>query len=102
MSNLPYREERRLSEDDSALSRNDVEKATASDANFVEDEGGKVEAPTNITPPAVGVNPWDPSQFPDGGVKAWLVVAGGFCCLFCSFGWINCKFKSILRSHEVC
>lgn len=28
-----------------------------------------------------------PSQFPDGGIKAWLVVAGGFACLFCGFGW---------------
>lgn len=37
------------------------------------------------------VNPWDPSQFPDGGFKAWSVVAGGFCSLFCSFGWINCE-----------
>ena len=31
----------------------------------------------------------DPSSFPDGGAKAWLCVLGGFCCLFCSFGWIN-------------
>lgn len=35
-----------------------------------------------------------PSQFPDGGIKAWSAVLGGFACLFCSFGWINCKFKS--------
>ena len=39
----------------------------------------------------VQVNPWDPSQFPDGGLAAWLVVAGAFCCVFCSFGWINCE-----------
>ncbi|KAJ0414074.1 MFS general substrate transporter [Aspergillus carlsbadensis] len=31
----------------------------------------------------------DPSDFPDGGLKAWSVVAGGWCCLFCSYGWIN-------------
>lgn len=37
------------------------------------------------------VNPWaDPSSFPDGGRKAWLAVAGSACCLFVSFGWINC------------
>ena len=34
---------------------------------------------------------FDPRQNPDGGVKAWLCVLGGFCSLFCSFGWINCK-----------
>ena len=33
----------------------------------------------------------DPSSFPDGGTTAWLVVFGGFCSLFCSFGWINGK-----------
>ena len=33
----------------------------------------------------------DPGAFPDGGLQAWLVVSGAFCCLFCSFGWINCK-----------
>lgn len=27
-----------------------------------------------------GVNPAD---FPDGGLEAWLVVFGGWCCLFC-------------------
>ncbi|WJG35776.1 uncharacterized protein FOBCDRAFT_139942 [Fusarium oxysporum Fo47] len=26
---------------------------------------------------------------PDGGREAWLVVAGGFCANFASFGWIN-------------
>jgi hypothetical protein len=33
----------------------------------------------------------DPNNFPDGGFEAWLVVAGGFCTVFSSFGWINCK-----------
>ncbi len=30
-----------------------------------------------------------PGDFPDGGLQAWLVVSGAFCCLFCSFGWVN-------------
>ncbi|KFY92631.1 hypothetical protein V498_04829 [Pseudogymnoascus sp. VKM F-4517 (FW-2822)] len=37
------------------------------------------------------VTPWHPSQYPDGGFKAWLVTAGAFFCVFCSFGWINCE-----------
>ena len=37
------------------------------------------------------VNPWDPTKLPDGGAAAWLVVAGAFCCVFCSFGWVNCE-----------
>jgi hypothetical protein len=36
------------------------------------------------------VNPYHPSQFPDGGKNAYLCLLGGFCCLFCSFGWLNC------------
>jgi hypothetical protein len=39
--------------------------------------------------PAKPLGPMDPSAFPDGGMEAWLVVSGGFACLFCSFGWIN-------------
>lgn len=30
-----------------------------------------------------------PPGFPDGGSEAWMTVFGSFCCLFCSFGWIN-------------
>ncbi|KAJ6787995.1 hypothetical protein PWT90_01107 [Aphanocladium album] len=26
---------------------------------------------------------------PDGGLQAWLVVLGGWCSSFCSYGWIN-------------
>lgn len=36
------------------------------------------------------VSPYHPSQFPDGGKDAYLCLLGGFCCLFCSFGWLNC------------
>ena len=37
-------------------------------------------------------NPMDPASFPDGGFQAWLAVSGAFCCLFCSFGWINGEY----------
>ncbi|KAI9809617.1 MAG: hypothetical protein M1825_000049 [Sarcosagium campestre] len=45
----------------------------------------------------------DPASFPDGGLQAWLVVLGGFCCLFCSFGWINCigAFQEYYQTHQL-
>jgi hypothetical protein len=82
--------ERRLSDEDSAFSKKDPEKALDSESGFLGDEESKSEVPPNAAPPPEA-NPWHPSQFPDGGAKAWLVVAGGFCCFFCSWGWINCK-----------
>jgi hypothetical protein len=35
-----------------------------------------------------------PDPPPDGGFDAWLAVVGGFCIVFASFGWINCKSNS--------
>ena len=48
------------------------------------EKGGAVPKPA--TAPG-GINPAD---FPDGGLEACLVVLGGWCALFVSFGWINC------------
>ncbi|MCJ1249423.1 hypothetical protein MMC30_006647 [Trapelia coarctata] len=45
---------------------------------------------TAVSSNVTALGPMDPSSFPDGGLEAWLVVFGGFCCLFVSFGWINC------------
>lgn len=42
-------------------------------------------APINNNPPGL-----EPADFPDGGAAAWLVVFGGWCALFCTFGLINC------------
>lgn len=44
------------------------------------EKGGYVETPVALD--------WG-SDIPDGGVAAWLVVLGGWCTSFCSFGWIN-------------
>ncbi|KAJ9133406.1 Major facilitator superfamily transporter [Pleurostoma richardsiae] len=49
------------------------------------EKGGAVPTPPPAAPP--GMNPAD---FPDGGMQAWLVVFGGWCGLFCTFGLINC------------
>jgi hypothetical protein len=50
----------------------------------------------------------DPKAFPDGGLEAWLVVAGGFCTVFASFGWINCKISKhdhrqlYIEANQIC
>jgi hypothetical protein len=41
----------------------------------------------DTTPP---IQPSTPSEPPDGGLEAWIIVAGAWCCLFVSFGWITC------------
>ncbi|KAF4968459.1 hypothetical protein FSARC_4153 [Fusarium sarcochroum] len=40
---------------------------------------------------------------PDGGLEAWLVVVGGFCAVFASFGWINCIgiFQDYYQYHQL-
>ena len=83
------------------VSRSSIEKTSSktpsqTEANILPetaDEGAiekDVEKQVDEKKPAPGM--MDPSAFPDGGMEAWLVVFGGFCCLFCSFGWINCEF----------
>ncbi|KAI1609011.1 MFS transporter, MCP family, solute carrier family 16, member 10 [Exophiala viscosa] len=68
---------------------------------------GNAEKPTDLgdneVPISTAVNPMDPSQFPDGGAKAWTVVLGAFCCLFVSFGWINCigVFQDYYETHQL-
>lgn len=44
-----------------------------------------------MAPHTPGAAPgFSPADFPDGGLEAWLVVAGGFCALFSTFGLVNC------------
>jgi hypothetical protein len=33
----------------------------------------------------------DAAEQVDGGIRAWTVVIGAWCCLFCAFGWVNGK-----------
>ncbi|EJP69333.1 monocarboxylate permease-like protein [Beauveria bassiana ARSEF 2860] len=57
-------------------------------------------APSAGAAPAGGHLPQD---FPDGGREAWLVVFGGWCALFCTFGLINCVgvFQQYYVSHTL-
>ncbi|KAI8944139.1 major facilitator superfamily domain-containing protein [Xylaria longipes] len=45
----------------------------------------------------------DPDAFPDGGFRAWLCIAGGFCTVFSSFGWVNCigVFQDYYQAHQL-
>lgn len=37
---------------------------------------------------------------PDGGLEAWMVVAGAWGSSFCSWGWINSLFFSLKAKTE--
>lgn len=72
---------------------------------FTEDKGLPVESDSernlrDIKEPSSGL---DPADFPDGGLKAWSVVLGGWCCLFTSFGWINVIgiFQNYYQGHQL-
>ncbi|KAF2856868.1 MFS general substrate transporter [Plenodomus tracheiphilus IPT5] len=56
-----------------------------------------------ITAPDPTMSPYHPSQFPDGGKDAYLCLLGGFFCLFCSFGWLNCLgvFQSYYQQNQL-
>ena len=63
----------------------------------IEEVGPTTEPPP---PDAGGVKSTD---FPDGGINAWIVVFGGWFGLFCSFGWINCigVFQTYYEQHQL-
>jgi len=77
--------------DEKTLSRAESQSTETATNNLPEhkvEAGADLEAAGQIPKAVVGgINPAD---FPDGGLEAWLVVFGGWCCLFCSFGWVNC------------
>ena len=86
--------------------------------NYIPDDVEEAKGPNNQShnnaePTALPIaSPWHPDQFPDGGKDAWLCLLGvrvapyslklhdvpftsltltqSFCCLFVSFGWLNC------------
>jgi hypothetical protein len=66
----------------------DVEEAVPSDDDDMEKGNTSYDDDENQMHISSGP---DPAAFPDGGFQAWLAVAGGFCTIFASFGWINCE-----------
>ncbi|KAL7619469.1 hypothetical protein AAE478_010008 [Parahypoxylon ruwenzoriense] len=67
----------------------------STNADIFPDPENVVEADTEkggvVPQQSVGPPPgFNPADFPDGGLEAWLVVAGGFCALFSTFGLVNC------------
>ncbi|KAI1030466.1 hypothetical protein LB503_012222 [Fusarium chuoi] len=55
------------------------------EANIHPEPANVVAADLKRPPPGMA-----PADFPDGGFEAWLVVFGGWCALFCTFGLVNC------------
>ncbi|KAK9323688.1 major facilitator superfamily transporter 1 [Lipomyces orientalis] len=72
-------------------------------SNYDQEKLSSGEEDGKTTAKPTSPNPWDPTQFPDGGPVAWVVVTGAFCCVFCSFGWINCIgiFQDYYQSHQL-
>lgn len=58
-------------------------------------DGSTQSSSTTISTPALQAD-LDPNEeaesIPDGGLRAWLVVFGAWCGLFCSLGWLNSTF----------
>lgn len=83
-----------LRKEDQQRPDNDVEQQTT------DEKHADTTAPSTA-PEAV--SPFHPSQFPDGGRSAYLCLLGGACCLFCSFGWLNCLgvFQNYYQLHQL-
>ncbi|KAE8341045.1 hypothetical protein BDV24DRAFT_57458 [Aspergillus arachidicola] len=47
--------------------------------------------------------PEDVMRHVDHGFRAWTVVAGAWCCLFCGFGWVNAIgiFQDYYQAHQL-
>ncbi|KAM5443534.1 hypothetical protein MferCBS31731_001307 [Microsporum ferrugineum] len=72
-------------------------------------EAGDLKVDSNDDPEEVSpigeTIPWqDPADdYPEGGITAWLTVAGAAASLFVSFGWVNCVgiFQSYYHTHQL-
>ncbi|KAI0389301.1 MFS general substrate transporter [Xylariaceae sp. FL0594] len=66
-----------------------IEQTTLRDVSDRDVEKAGAEEILKGQPPS-GPPAFNPNDFPDGGLEAWLVVAGSALILFTSFGLINC------------
>lgn len=82
-SSLASHEPIEKDEPDQELDKKDIDPDTDLQKRDLE---AAPNAPETSQPPVTDFGPP-----PDGGLEAWLVVAGGFCTVFASFGWINCR-----------
>lgn len=41
--------------------------------------------------------------YSEGGLTAWLTVAGAFACMFCAYGWTNAigVFQDYYKTHQL-
>ncbi|RMZ85800.1 hypothetical protein DV737_g383, partial [Chaetothyriales sp. CBS 132003] len=86
----------------------DIEKSAERDVEPLGQTGPACPPTATDEKAAVAVTPaaspgFDPASFPDGGLRAWLVVLGAFCSLIVSFGWINCigVFQAYYETHQL-
>jgi hypothetical protein len=77
-----------LPTDQSEYSDVDISHDSKPERDAEPEQEPRSEPETKLKTELTGPNPND---FPDGGFQAWLVVVGGFCAIFCGFGWINCE-----------
>ncbi|KAI5814878.1 major facilitator superfamily domain-containing protein [Pyronema omphalodes] len=75
--------------------------ASVKDAEVTGESGDNIDDKLERQESYISVH--DPRSFPDGGLQAWLCVFGGFCCLFCSFGWVNVIgiFQGYYQSNQL-
>lgn len=55
-------------------------------------ENSTAQQPSDVEKSLPATSNPDPNAPPDGGLAAWTTVLGGFCCVFASFGWVNCMY----------
>lgn len=77
------------------LEKQDPKQNATSDLDRTEISSEDIPAPKPAGPNLAG--------FPDGGLRAWTVVAGSWCCMFASMGWINCigVFQDYYERHQL-